>query len=79
MVWMNQGRLAAITGVLRTADLSIVAARDNGAAIDLSVPDIQGIVSGQAKVSADAGSSSKVTFTGPQPIAFGIQAFKLLL
>jgi len=78
MVWLNQGRLAAVTGVLRTADLSIVAERDNGVAIDLSVPEIQGIVSASAKVSTDSGSSAKITFNGTQPIAFGFQAFKLL-
>jgi hypothetical protein len=78
MGWLNQGRLAAVTSVLRTADLSIIAERDNGVAIDLSVPDIQGIVSASAKVSADAASGTKITFNGNQPIAFGFQAFKLL-
>ena len=76
--WLNQQRLAAVTGVLRTADLSIVAERGNGAAIDLSVPQIQGIVSANANVSRDSDSSEKITFSGTQPIAFGFQAFRLL-
>jgi hypothetical protein len=78
MEWLNQGRLAPVTAVLRTADLSIVAERDNGAAIDLSVPEIEGIVSASATVSRDSGSTAKITFNGRQSIAFGFQAFKLL-
>jgi hypothetical protein len=78
MVWLNEGRMAAVTAVLRTADLSLVAERENGASIALSVPEIQGVVSGNANVSAASDSTSKVTFSGPEAIAFGVQAFKLM-
>ena len=73
--WLNNDKLAAVTAVLRTPKLSIVAERDNGAAIQLNVPEIQGVVSGQAAVSAESDTSSTVTFTGAQPIAFGFQAY----
>jgi len=76
--WLNDEKLAAVTAVLRTAKLSIVAERENGAAIELDVPEIQGIVSGGARVSAGSGASSKITFTGEDPIAFGFQAFVML-
>jgi hypothetical protein len=76
--WLNDEKLAAVTAVLRTAKLSIVAERENGVAIELNVPEIQGIVAGDAKVSAQSSSSSKITFTGKEPIAFGFQAFVML-
>lgn len=76
--WLNHEKLAAVTAVLRTAKLSIVAQSENGVAIELSVPEIQGIVAGGAKVSAQSGDSSKITFTGEEPIAFGFQAFVML-
>jgi hypothetical protein len=76
--WLNDEKLAAITAVLRTAKLSIVAQRENGVAIQLSVPEIQGLVAGDAKVSAQSSDSSKITFTGKEPIAFGFQAFVMI-
>jgi len=76
--WLNQEKLAAVTAVLRTATLSIVAQRESGVAIELDVPQIQGLVEGGAKVSAGSGDSSKITFTGEEPIAFGFQAFVML-
>jgi hypothetical protein len=76
--WLNDDKLAAVTAVLRTAKLSIVAARENGVAIELNVPEIQGIVAGDAKVSAQSSDTSKITFTGKEPIAFGFQAFVMI-
>ena len=76
--WLNQKKLAAVTAVLRTATLSIVAQRESGVAIELDVPQIQGLVEGGAKVSAGSGDASKITFTGEDPIAFGFQAFVML-
>lgn len=76
--WLNDEKLAAITAVLRTAKLSIVAQRENGVAIELNVPEIQGLVAGDAKVSAQSSDSSKITFTGKEPIAFGFQAFVMI-
>lgn len=76
--WLNAEKLATITAVLRTATLSIVAERESGVAVQLDIPEIQGIVGGDAKVSAGSGDSSKVTFTGNEPIAFGFQAFVML-
>jgi hypothetical protein len=73
--WLNDEKLAAVTAVLRTAKLSISAERENGASIDLSVPEIEGLVSGEIKVSADSSTTSKITFTGSDPIVFGFQAF----
>jgi hypothetical protein len=73
--WLEKEKLAAVTAVLRTAKLSIVAEGENGASIELNIPEIKGLVGGDAVVSADSTDSSKVTFEGKEPIAFGFQAF----
>jgi hypothetical protein len=78
MGWLNDEKLAAVTAVLRTANLSIVAERESGGSIDLSVPEIQGLVGADVKVSASSTTSSKITFTGKAPVAFGFQAFKMV-
>jgi hypothetical protein len=74
-VWLNNRQLAAVTAVLRTARLAIVAEQASGVALELSVPEIQGIVGGEATVSRASADSSRITFTGREPIAFGFQAF----
>jgi hypothetical protein len=74
-IWLNGDQLAAVTAVLRTSKLSIVAERSNGASIDLSIPDIEGIIGGQAGAGVESTSGTKVTFTGPDAIAFGFQAY----
>jgi hypothetical protein len=76
--WLNEEKLGAVTAVLRTATLSIVAARENGVVIELNVPEIKGLVGADADVSAQSTDTSKITFTGKEPIAFGFQAFVML-
>jgi hypothetical protein len=73
--WLNDGKLAAVSAVLKTKKLSIVAELDDGGAIELTVPEIQGVISGDATVTVESASSSRITFTGAQPIAFGLQAY----
>jgi hypothetical protein len=76
--WLNDNKLAAVTAVLRTATLSVVATQESGASIELNVPEIQGLVGGDVKVSRRSSASSKITFSGKEPIAFGFQAFVML-
>jgi hypothetical protein len=73
--WLNDDELAAVTAVLRTDKLSIAGERADGASIDLSIPEIEGIIGGQAGATVESKSSTKVTFTGPEAIAFGFQAY----
>jgi hypothetical protein len=74
-IWLNNNKLAAITAVLRTATLSVIAQRQDGASVELTMPEIQGIVGGEASVNKHSASSTAVTFTGKQPIVFGFQAY----
>jgi hypothetical protein len=77
-VWLNDDKLACITAVLRSDKLSVVANNESGGKIDVSVPEISGIVSGEANVQSSSEDSTKITFTGKAPIAFGFQAFQLI-
>lgn len=74
---LNREQYAAVTTVLRTAKLSIVALGDRGGELSLDAPEIQGIVGGGASVNHSSQDASRVTFTGAEPIAFGFQAFIL--
>lgn len=73
--WLNKEKLAAVTAVLRTAKLSIAAESETGGKIGLSIPEVKGLVGGDVTISAHSTDSSKITFTGKEPIAFGFQAF----
>lgn len=76
-LWLNDDKLACVTAVLRTAKLSVSAKREGGASLDLSLPEISGIVSGEGKVSAETADTTKLTFEGKEPIVFGFQAFQM--
>jgi hypothetical protein len=77
-VWLNDDELAAVTAVLRSNKLSVVAKNENGEKLDLSIPEVSGVVSGDIKVEAASGDSTKITFEGKDPIAFGYQAFQMV-
>lgn len=78
MIWLNDEKLAAITSVVKSAKLSVVAKREDGASLELDIPEISGIVSGTAKVSGETNTAEKVTFEGTSPIAFGVEAYVLI-
>jgi hypothetical protein len=75
MVWLNNAQLAVVTAVLRSTKLSVVAETASGTSLELNVPEIQGLISGDVKVEGASGTASKLTFEGTEPIAFGFQAF----
>jgi hypothetical protein len=74
-VWLNDDKLAAVTATLRTDKLSILAERADGASIDLSIPEIEGIIGGQVGARLLSKTGAKITFAGPEAIAFGFQAY----
>ncbi|HST42081.1 MAG TPA: hypothetical protein VLK58_21355 [Conexibacter sp.] len=74
-VLLNDEKLAAVTAVLRSKTISVIAEDASGTAIELSIPQIQGVVGGGATVKATSESRTKVTFEGSEPIVFAVQAF----
>lgn len=55
----------------------MVGRRSNKVALEVKVPVIQQVVGGKVNVSADAQSSSKITYEGDVPLVFGFQAVQL--
>ncbi len=75
LVWLNDDELAAVSAVLKTKTLSVIAEAESGEEIALSLPEVQGIFSASGNVTVISKTSSKLTFEGPEPIAFGFQAY----
>jgi hypothetical protein len=66
-----------ITSTIKTRTFVVDAKDASGASVDLQVPEIQGVVGGNVKVSASPGGASKVVYEGPVPLVFGFQAARL--
>lgn len=80
MLWLNDGKCAVITNVLRSRKISITARRKNEGNVDVNVPAISQAVEAGVKVSAGSEQSSAVTFeapTGARGVAFGFQGLLL--
>ncbi len=68
----------AITSVLKTKKLVVVARADKGQTIQLDVPVLQQAVGGNLKVGIENGITSAVGFEGAVPIPFAFQAVQLV-
>jgi len=69
--------LYVTTATLKSKMLSVEAKQSNDMALKVDVPDIQRVVGGNVKVSADAQATSKVTYQGNVPLVIGFQAVRL--
>ena len=74
---LEAGRFAVVTAVLRSSKLTVAVGRNGDAGVTLDVPEITGIVAAEASVGMSRVDGSQVTFEGPEPITFGLQAFVL--
>jgi hypothetical protein len=66
-----------ITSTIKTRTFIVEAKDASGTAIDVKVPEIQGIVGGAVKVGATPGGTSKLAYEGTTPLVFGFQAARL--
>jgi hypothetical protein len=66
-----------ITATIKSTSITVTSKASGGAEAKLEVPDIEKIVGGKVKVSADDKSSAKITYTGRVPLVFGFQAVRL--
>lgn len=65
------------TSVLRSREITVKATREDGGALELSVPVVGDAVGGSVEVSGEGESASVVTYSGSVPLAFGFQAVRL--
>lgn len=74
---LEEDDVYVITATLKTKKLTVEAKQSNGVGLDLGVPEIQGLVGGNVKVTSQAANSSKLTYEGTLPLVFGFQAVRL--
>jgi hypothetical protein len=65
------------TATIKSTKYTVEAKRSDGASLELNVPVVQQIVGADVKVSGDAETTTKVTYEGKVPLAFGFQAVQL--
>jgi len=74
---LDADQLFVTTAALKSTKITVEARRSNDTALDVSVPEIQQVVGGNVKVGGQAEVTSKVTYQGSVPLAFGFQAARL--
>lgn len=67
-----------ITAVIKSKKFSVEAKKKDQTSVDVSIPEIKGIVGGTVDVSGQSDTSNKVTFEGAIPLIFGFQAIRLI-
>jgi hypothetical protein len=65
------------TSTIKTKKFIVQAKATDGTAFDIKVPEIQGVVGGNVKVSTNGDATSKVAYEGTIPLVFGFQAARL--
>lgn len=72
---LGKGHLFLITKTVKARRFSVRAERKGGQEIKLQIPEIQGVVGGDVKVSGESESASVVTYEGSRYLTFGFQAY----
>jgi hypothetical protein len=61
---LDADEIFVTTAVIKSNKITVEARKSDGTGLELSIPEIQGV-------------SAKVTYTGPVPLVFGFQAYRL--
>jgi hypothetical protein len=65
------------TAVLRSDRLTVEAKRRDGGSLEVSIPEVRGVVGGAVQVSGAGERGSRLTYAGPVPLSFGFRAVQL--
>jgi hypothetical protein len=65
------------TATIKSTKFTVEAKKSDGTSLELNVPVVQQVVGADVTVSAEAETSSKVTYEGKVPLVFGFQAVQL--
>lgn len=74
---LEADELYVTTATIKGKKFTVEAKKSDGKTLDLSVPEIQGVVGGTVKVSSQGQGTSKLTYEGSVPLVFGFQAVRL--
>jgi hypothetical protein len=74
---LGNGHLHLITETIRTKQLTVSYQRSEGVAAKVEVPVLQELVGGNVEVKMEAQAEGKVTFEGPDYLAFGFRCYEI--
>ncbi|MBM3212429.1 hypothetical protein FJZ33_09425 [Candidatus Poribacteria bacterium] len=74
---LEEDELYITTATIKSTKFAVEAKKSNGVALDISIPEIQGVVGGNVKVSGSLTVSSKIIYESSFPLVFGFQAVRL--
>jgi hypothetical protein len=74
---LEADKLYITTAVIKSTKFIFDAKDSSGQGVQMDVPAIQGVVSGNVKVSTESSTSTKVTYEGKVPLIFGFQAVQI--
>jgi hypothetical protein len=66
-----------VTATIKSARFTIEAKDKHSVKVDLSVPEIQGVVGGKVTVTSAGAETGKLSYAGEDPLVFGFQAVQL--
>ena len=74
---LEADQLYVTTATVKSSKITVESKGSSGSGVDVSVPEIKGVVGGNVKVGAKSERASKLTYEGSLPLVFGFQAVRL--
>ena len=74
---LEADELYITTATIKSKKFTVEAKKANGQALEVKLPEIQGMVGGDVSVSGQAEVTTKVTYEGKKHLVFGFQAVRL--
>jgi hypothetical protein len=75
---LEADQIYVTTATLKSDKLAVEAKGEQAKSVDLSIPEIKGVVGGNVKVGPSSATAAKVTFEGSLPLVFAFQAARLV-
>jgi hypothetical protein len=74
---LEADELITTTATIKSTKFVVEAKRSDGGSLAVNVPEVQGVVGAEVKVSGQGDAATKVTYEGSTPLVFGFQAVRL--
>lgn len=75
--FLDDDKICILLATLKTNSINVDAFNSSGQGVDLSIPEIKGIVGGSVKMENSSERKNRLTFSGEERLAFGFQALRL--
>jgi hypothetical protein len=74
---LEADKLYVITSTIKSRKFTAEATRDGGVSVEVDVPLIKSLVSGNVGVKTEGANNSKISYEGDVPLVFGFQAIRM--